>query len=66
MDSLQTIGIQITMNYSVIDNQENDGSKAHHIHSRRASPSTDHPEDRDTQDTGHKACLDHQAPGQTG
>ena len=28
MDSLQTIGIQITMNYSVIDNQENDGPQS--------------------------------------
>ena len=47
MDSLQTIGIQITMNYSVIDNSDMMAYKAHHNHSRLTSPSTGHPENRD-------------------
>ena len=52
---------------SVIDNKEMMAPKAHHIHSRLASPLTGLPIGQgDSEDTGHKVCLDHQAPGQTG
>ena len=41
--------------------------RAHHIRSRLASPSTRPPRGQgDSEDTGHTACLDHPAPGQTG
>ena len=59
MDILLTIGIQITMNYSVKDNLEMMAPKAHHIHSRQASPSTRPPRGQgEPEDPGPMANLD--------
>ena len=61
MDSLQTIGIQITMNNSEIDNKEMLAPKTHHIHHKLASPSTGLPSGQgDAEDTRQLASLDTQ------
>ena len=58
----RTIGTQVTTKYSVIDNKEMMAPKAHHNHSRLASPSTRLPRGQgEPEDPGPLTCLDQPA-----